>query len=75
MLEYLEHDVKAKKPAKTRAWYCVKCGVFVKRDEAWIEDRGPLCHKHGMRLKMKREVNKARRRRPVSRSLVTGSDG
>ena len=75
MLEYLERDVRAKKPAKTRPWYCVKCGVFVKRDEAWMEDRGPLCHKHGMRLKMKREVNKARRRRPVSRSLVAGGDG
>jgi hypothetical protein len=75
MLEYLGPDVKAKKPAKTRAWYCVKCGVFVKPDEAWMEDRGPLCHKHGMRLKMKREVNRARRRRPVSRSPVTGGDG
>ena len=74
MLEYLERDVEAKKPAKTRAWCCVKCGVFVKRDEAWMEDRGPLCHKHGMRLKMKREANKARRRRPVSRALVTGID-
>lgn len=74
MLEYLEVDVKAKKPEKTRAMYCVKCGVFIKRDEAWIEDRGPLCHKHGIRLKMKREVNKARRRRAVSRSPVTGGD-
>lgn len=74
MLERLEHDFGAKKPAKTRAWHCVHCGVLVKREEAWIEDRGPLCHKHGMRLKMKREVNKARRRRPVSRSLAAGSD-
>jgi hypothetical protein len=74
MLEYLERDTKAKKPAKTRAWYCVKCGVFVKRDEAWMEDRGPLCHKHGMRIKMKREANKARRQRPVSRAPVTGID-
>ena len=54
MLERLEHDVRAKKPAKTRAWYCMDCGVSVKYDEAWIEDRGPLCHKHGMRLRMKR---------------------
>ena len=74
MLERLEHDVRAKKPARTRAWHCVQCGVFVKRDEAWIEDQGPLCHKHGMRLKMKREVSKSRRRRPVSRSPFTGSD-
>ena len=74
MVEYLELDAKEKKPAKTKAMYCVKCGVFVKRDEAWIEDQGPLCHKHGMRLKMKREVNKSRRRRPVSRSQVAGSD-
>jgi len=55
MLESLERDdVKTKRPAKTRAWYCVSCGASVKRDEAWIEDRGPLCHKHGMRLRIKR---------------------
>jgi hypothetical protein len=53
MLEYLQCDVEAKQPAKTRAWYCVTCGVSVKREEAWIEDRGPLCHEHGMRLKIK----------------------
>jgi hypothetical protein len=54
MLEYLARGVKAKTPAKTGAWTCVKCGVRLKRDEAWIEDRGPLCHKHGIRLKIKR---------------------
>ena len=54
MLEGLERDAKAKKPAKTRAWYCVKCGTSVKRGEAWIGDRGPLCHKHGMQLRIKR---------------------
>lgn len=53
MLECLDRGIKAKKPAKTRAWTCVKCGVSVKREEAWIEDQGPLCRKHAMRLKMK----------------------
>jgi hypothetical protein len=54
MHEYSERDVREKKPSKTRAWYCVKCGVSVERGEAWIEDRGPLCHKHGVRLRTKR---------------------
>ena len=71
MLEYLERDTKAKKSAKTRAWYCVKCGASLKPDEAWIEDGDPLCHKHGMRHQMKRFANKTRRRRP----LVNGSEG
>ncbi len=53
MLECLERDVRARKPPKTRAWFCVRCGASVKRDEAWIEDRGPLCNKHGMGLKRK----------------------
>jgi len=60
MLEGLERDVKPKKPAKTRAWYCVKCGASVKHGEAWIEDRGPLCHKHGVRLRTRRAAEDLR---------------
>jgi hypothetical protein len=60
MLEYLERDVKDKRPAKTRSWYCVKCGASVKHGEAWIGDRGPLCHKHGMRLRIKRVAEELR---------------
>jgi hypothetical protein len=60
MLVGLERDGKAKKTAKTRAWYCVKCGTPVKHGEAWIEDRGPLCHKHGMRLRITRVAEELR---------------
>ena len=49
MLEYL----KAKKPGKSMVWYCVTCRAAVKSDEVWIDDRGPYCCRHGMRLKIK----------------------
>ena len=60
MPEDLERDVRAKNPGKTRAWTCVKCGVSVKRDDAWIEDRGPLCHKHAVRLRTRRAAEDLR---------------
>jgi len=49
MLKYL----RAKKPGRTMVWYCVTCGSPVKSDEVWIDDQGPYCRKHGVRLKIK----------------------
>ena len=61
--EYLKTGGEADghmKPAKTRDWSCMICGVFVKRDEAWIDNRGLFCHKHGRRLKIKRVAENLR---------------
>ncbi len=49
MLKYL----KAKKTENNMVWYCVTCSAAIKSDKVWINDRGPCCCKHGVRLKMK----------------------
>ena len=45
--------LKAKKTKRSVVWYCVPCRAAVKSDEVWIDDRGPYCRKHGVRLKIK----------------------
>ena len=62
MLKYL----KAKKTGKSMVWYCVTCRAAVKSDEVWIDDRGPYCGKHGVRLKIKHAAENLLRGSPVT---------
>ena len=48
MLKYFKEN----NTGKSMVRYCVTCRVAVKSDEVWIDDRGPYCCKHGVRLKM-----------------------
>jgi len=66
MLKYL----KAKKTGNKMVWYCMTCCGAVKYDKVWIDERGPCCRKHGVRLKMKHATKDLRLGSPVA--VTTG---
>ena len=49
-------SIGRRRPTIFRMWRCGQCGLPLRPEEAWLDDEGPLCREHGLRRRVRREI-------------------